>query len=63
MIAFDEPSCDGNWNVDYNQSNWFSPEEIFVQRNTPADVYGSGWSFLYMNDIFDIVKKGSVRSL
>lgn len=63
MTAFDEPSFDGNWNVDYSQSTWFSPEEIFTQRNTPADVYGNGWNFLYWNDIFDVVRTGSKSSL
>lgn len=57
MQGFDEPSIDGQWNLEFRCSTWYSPDEFYDKENQWGDVYGSGYRFLNENDLWDIVKK------
>ena len=62
MLAFDEPSYDGRWNLDYNTSTWFSPYELNPDNGVDK-VFGSGWDFLYAHELRDVIKKHERRRL
>lgn len=59
MQGYDEPSIDGQWNLQFRCSTWYSPDEILDRLNTWGNVYGTGWEFLDTNDLWDIIKKGA----
>ena len=50
----DEPSCDGDYNIEYKCSTWFSPCELYDKDNKYDDIIYTGYDFMYDNGVWPI---------
>jgi len=56
MTAFDEPSCDGEWNIKNKSSTWWSPIELYDKENLCGTIPGTGYDFMYTNTLGHIIR-------
>ena len=54
MTGYDEPSLDGDFNIENKCSTWFSPIELYDKENTCGDIVNSGYEFMYSHSIYKI---------
>jgi hypothetical protein len=58
MIAFDEPSLDGDYNIMYGNNSFWEPREIFYYKSNTVGhvVAGNAFEFLNTNDVSLVYK-------